>query len=229
MTTEPLIFLAPARRSGVTVWRHIADTLAGEIRAHRFGDGGRLPSESELAARFQVNRHTLRQAVQALQDEGLVRVERGRGMFARHPLLPYPLGRRTRFTESLSRHGAAPERQLLAACHEPASERVAAGLCLAQGTQVLKMESLCMAEGQPLSLMAAWYPAARFPGLLDMLQEEAAPASCCAGSGSRTTCAPKRTWPRACPPTNRRASCGSRRPARCFAWKAWTRTWPTCR
>lgn len=171
MTTDTLQFAPPVRRSGVAIWRQIAQALADDIRNRRFAGDGRLPSEIELAARFHVNRHTLRQAVTALQDEGLVRIERGRGMFAQHELLPYPLARRTRFTESLQRQGLLPSQQVLTAHATEASGRVAARLRLAPGTEVLKVENLSEAGGQPLSLMTAFYPAARFAGLLELLQQ----------------------------------------------------------
>lgn len=164
-------FAPPARRSGIAVWRQIAETLAADIRNRRFAEDGRLPSEAELAARFGVNRHTLRQAVNALQTDGLLRVERGRGMFVQHELLHYPLARRTRFTENLQRQGLLPAQQLLTALAQDASERVARELKLEREAQVLKVENLSEANGQPVSLMTAWYPAARFRGLLEMLQE----------------------------------------------------------
>jgi len=171
MTSDTHFHTAPARRNGVAVWRQIAETLADDIRNRCFGDEGRLPSETELATRFGVHRHTLRQAVQALQAQGLLRIERGRGMFVQHELLPYPLARRTRFTENLQRQGLLPAQHLLTAHREPASERVAKMLRLLPGTEVLKVENVSEANGQPLSLMTAFYPAARFPGLLAMLQQ----------------------------------------------------------
>lgn len=165
---------APApRRSGVAVWRHIADTLAAQIRNRQYAGTGRLPSETELAAQFGVNRHTLRQAVNALQGQGLLRVEQGRGMFVQQELVNYPLSRRTRFSENLQRQGLLPGKQLLTARTEPATERVAAELTLRKGDPVHRVENLSEANGQPLSLMTAWYPAARFEGLLDLLQEGA--------------------------------------------------------
>lgn len=170
MTPDVLRHAAPLRRSGVTIWRQIAETLAAEIRDDRFPDD-RLPSESELSARFGVNRHTLRQAVQSLQEQGLLRIERGRGMFAQRGLVDYPLSRRTRFSENLQRQGLLPSQHLLAAQEEPASERVARELRLAPGDPVLRIANLSEANGQPVSLMTAWYPRARFDGLLQMLQE----------------------------------------------------------
>lgn len=170
MTPDILRHAPPSRRSGVTIWRQIVETLSCDIRDRRFADG-KLPSEADLAARFGVNRHTLRQAMQALQDQGLVRVERGRGMFVQPQLVDYALSRRTRFNENLQRQGLLPTQQLLTARAEPSSERVARELRLPTAARVLKIESLSEAGGHPVSLMTAWYPGERFDGLLEMLQE----------------------------------------------------------
>src|ERR1035437_9615989 len=136
MTFGQLITNSPGRRSGVSVWRQIADTLTTEIRDRAYADTGRLPGEIELSARFGVNRHTLRQAVAALQSEGLVRIEPGRGMFVQHELLDYALSQRTRFTENLLRQGLLPSKQLLTARDMPAPERAAKELKLAKGDHV---------------------------------------------------------------------------------------------
>ncbi len=169
MTSERTICSAPGRRSGVSVWKQIADTLGNEIRNRAFNATGRLPSESELSARFGVNRHTLRQAVAALQVDGLVRIEPGRGTFVQHELLDYVLSRRTRFNENLQRQGLLPSKQLLTARELPASERVAQELRVDRSATVLMVELLDEANQQPIALATAYYPAARFSGLLDML------------------------------------------------------------
>jgi GntR family phosphonate transport system transcriptional regulator len=171
MTNEAFISSAPGRRSGVTVWRQIADTLATEIRDRAYLATGRLPGESELSARFGVNRHTLRQAVAALQGDGLVRIEPGRGTFVQHELLDYALSQRTRFSENLLRQGLLPSKQLLTAREMPAPARAARELKLAKGAKVLMVETLDEANGKPIGLATAYYPAGRFAGLLDMLTQ----------------------------------------------------------
>lgn len=173
MTDDHLHLRAPVRRSGVAVWRQIADTLAEEIRNRCHAASGKLPSETELAARFRVNRHTLRQAVSALQAEGLLRIEQGRGMFVQQEWLPYPLARRTRFSDNLARQGLLPAKQLLTACSQAASDRVARELGLPRGSEVLLLETLSEANGQPVNLATSYYPAARFAGLLELLQDDA--------------------------------------------------------
>lgn len=171
MTIDRICIRTPGRPSGVAVWRQIADTLSTEIRNRSFAGTGRLPSETELAARFGVNRHTLRQAVGALQTEGLLRIEPGRGMFVQHDLLNYALARRTRFSENLQRQGLLPGKQVLTARRMPAPEHVARQLRLAKKEPVLMVETLNEANEKPIDLATAYYPAARFDGLLEMLHE----------------------------------------------------------
>lgn len=171
MTSERSLSSAPGRRSGVAVWKQIADILGGEIRDRAFTATGRLPSENELSTRFGVNRHTLRQAVAALQLEGLVRIEPGRGTFIQNELLDYVLSRRTRFTENLQRQGLLPSKQLLTAREMNAPERAAEELELPRGARVLMVEMLDEANDQPVALATAYYPAARFAGLLEMLND----------------------------------------------------------
>lgn len=161
----------PGRRPGIAVWRQIADTLTNEIRDRAYADTGRLPGEVELSARFAVNRHTLRQAVAALQSEGLVRIEPGRGMFVQHELLDYALTRRTRFSENLLRQGLLPSKQLLTAREVPAPERARKELQLDKGTPVLMVEMLDEANDAPIGLATSYYPAQRFSGLLEMLMQ----------------------------------------------------------
>lgn len=169
MTTAHIISARSSKPSGITAWTHIADKLRTEIRDRAFSARGRLPSESELAMRFGVNRHTMRQAVATLQVEGLVRVEPGRGTFIQNELLDYALSRRTRFTENLQREGLLPSKQLLTAQALPATEKVAQQLKLKKAENVLMVEMLDEANDQPIALATAYYPAKRFDGLLDML------------------------------------------------------------
>lgn len=95
-------------------WEQIAHELRSDIASGRFAPGTRLPNESQLAERFAVNRHTLRQAVQALVREGFLKVRQGSGTWVRELVLDYALQRRTRLSENLAEAGERAERELLA-------------------------------------------------------------------------------------------------------------------
>ena len=152
------------RRSGIALWRQIADRIRIDIAAGLF-DETRLPPETELSQRFGVNRHTVRAAIAALIQEGVLRAEQGRGTFiAARKRLSYPIAARTRFPTGLE--GQIRERRstLLDHAAEPASPRVAEALQLAEGAPVLRLETLSEADGRPLSRATSWFEAQRFAG-----------------------------------------------------------------
>lgn len=149
---------------GITRWRQIAENLAGEISADGF-PGGRLPTEPELAARFGVNRHTVRRAIGALAEQGLVRVEQGRGTFIADHLLDYVLGRRTRFSANLQSQGREPGHRLLSVAVIAADAATARDLDLRRGGRVVQIETVSDADGVTLSYGIHSFPARRFVGL----------------------------------------------------------------
>src|SRR5882757_11094446 len=58
-------------------YRVIAAELRAAVRQGEYRDGGRLPSEERLAARYGVSRGTVRQALAVLRAEGTVTSRRG--------------------------------------------------------------------------------------------------------------------------------------------------------
>ncbi|MDE2574771.1 MAG: phosphonate metabolism transcriptional regulator PhnF [Rhodospirillales bacterium] len=163
----------PAREPGVSLWRQIATTLAGEIESGQHAPGARLPTEAQLASRFAVNRHTVRRALEELSRGGQVRIEQGRGSFVAEDILDYAVSARTRFSEWISRHNKEPSGQILELAEIAAPATVAAGLGLRTGARVIRLERLGLADGRPVSLAAHHFPAARLPGLLAALRKHA--------------------------------------------------------
>ncbi|MFC9441454.1 FadR/GntR family transcriptional regulator [Brevibacterium sp. NPDC056947] len=68
----------PARLRGGNVFEHTIAELLRAIRLGKYLVGDKLPPERELAARINVSRATLRQALSELQTAGVVSVRRGR-------------------------------------------------------------------------------------------------------------------------------------------------------
>jgi DNA-binding GntR family transcriptional regulator len=96
------------RRTGIALWRQVADQIRQTVLTG-LAANERLPAEAELATRFGVNRHTVRSAIAALEKEGILRAEQGRGTFLNdRKRLRYPIGRRTRFSSGLERSGPDP-------------------------------------------------------------------------------------------------------------------------
>jgi GntR family phosphonate transport system transcriptional regulator len=156
-----------SRGDGVALWRQIAGALRDEIGSRRLAPGARLPTEFQLAARFAVNRHTVRRAVAALEEAGLVRVEQGRGTFVRSEVVDYTVGRRTRFSENLRKQALSPGGRLIDAAVRKASDAEARGLELRAGSRIVVLEMVGLADGLPISHATHCFPARRFDGLIE--------------------------------------------------------------
>lgn len=155
------------------LWETIHAALARDIAAGRYAPGDRLPTEAALAARFGVNRHTVRRALARLADEGRVRSRRGSGVFVIHRPTEYPIGRRVRFHQNLRAAGRTPARRSLSFETRCADAREAEALKLAPGAHVHVYEGLSLADGQPIALFRSVFPAARLPLMPQALQEDA--------------------------------------------------------
>lgn len=60
-------------------YRALAAQLRTQILNGRYGLGDQLPTEHELCAAHEVSRHTAREALRLLQDDGLIARKRGAG------------------------------------------------------------------------------------------------------------------------------------------------------
>jgi GntR family transcriptional regulator, phosphonate transport system regulatory protein len=148
---------------GVAMWRRIADAIRLDIVGGKLARGDRLAGEMALAERFGVNRHTVRRAIAALAEEGVVRAEQGRGTFVDQARrISYRIGKRTRFTEGLAGQARVLERQLLAHRIENASANVAAALRIKPGAKTIRLDTVSLADSRPLSRASSWLSYARF-------------------------------------------------------------------
>src|SRR3546814_4477150 len=111
--------------------------------------------------RSAVNRHTLRRGVASLEQEGLLRVEQGRGTFVQERVVDYRLGKRTRFTENILKQSRIPSGELVRALELPADAGVARHLQLRKGVAVVLIESVGKVDGRPISIAAHHFPARR--------------------------------------------------------------------
>ncbi|MEO0885637.1 MAG: phosphonate metabolism transcriptional regulator PhnF [Cyanobacteria bacterium J06648_10] len=146
----------------------IAKQLRHRIQTQLYKVGDQLPPEAQLSQQFDVNRHTIRQAIALLRQEGLLRAERGRGTFVAAPIR-YAIGQRVRYNETLKAQGRTAKFEVLKTLALPADHSVATGLGLEIGDSVALVERLGMADDEPISVANSYFPLGLFP---DLLSEE---------------------------------------------------------
>lgn len=67
------------------IYEQVADTIRAKILDGTFLPGSRLPSERDLAGQLGVSRPAVREAIGALQNEGLVATRHGSGTYVTQP------------------------------------------------------------------------------------------------------------------------------------------------
>ena len=165
------------------LWAAIASTLTDEIQAGHYGPGDKLPTEAVLSARFGVNRHTVRHALAALAERGLVHSRRGAGVYVVQRPTDYPLGRRVRFHQNVLAAGQTPSRRISRSETRPSDAEEAQALRLKPGEAVHVVEGVSLADGQPIAAFRSVFPATRFPELLTRVQETGSITQSLAASG----------------------------------------------
>jgi GntR family transcriptional regulator len=126
--------------------------IEGQIRSGVWKPGDQVPSEFELGEKFRVSRTTVRQALGELVNQGLLTRIQGKGTFVAQPRIRQYLTRLTGFTEDTKTRHMKPASQLLRQGIEPPSTRVASALGISEGTPVIVLERLRLADDLPMAV-----------------------------------------------------------------------------
>lgn len=144
--------------------------LLAEIDSGDLSPGDRIGSERQLAETYGVSRTTVRVVLADLEEAGLVRRLPGRsgGTFVNHRKVERDLGGVRGLPDYLAKQGYSADSRVIATEVHPSSPKAAAALGITPGELVISIRRLRLADGTPLSLDHAQFPADRFAGLMEM-------------------------------------------------------------
>jgi GntR family transcriptional regulator len=154
-----------ARRLPSPLWETVYTDLCTRLRRREFAD--RFPTDRELMDTYDVSRHTVREAVRRLQDDGVVKRERGRGSYVVDAGADQPLGSVYSLFRSIEASGASQD-SLVLAQEGQANAQAAAVLALEPDGELFYLERVRCADGVPIAIDRAWLPFALAEPLLDV-------------------------------------------------------------
>jgi len=137
------------RASSVPFHYQLRKLLEQQIETGRWPQGDRLPSEPFLSGYYKVSRATVRQALHALEQQGLIHKEKGRGAFVNRTssgswLLQWAGGL---FDDELTRRGITVESTVLRARIETLPDWASDALQLGADAQGVALERLRRVDG----------------------------------------------------------------------------------
>jgi GntR family transcriptional regulator len=129
----------------------VRDQVLALIKREDLGPGDQLPTEAEIAARFDVARTTAREAFKLLEQDGVVDVRHGLGRYVSQlATLERPITSLESVTEMLGSRGYAVTNRVVSVTVGPANEQEAAALDQPVGTEVIRLERVRLQQGDPL-------------------------------------------------------------------------------
>ncbi len=147
------------------LYQRLRDHLVEQIANNRWRPGEAIPTEAVLSAEYALSTGTVRKAVDALVNEGILERQQGRGTFVRRPQFQSSLFRFFRF-QGPSGERLVPESRILTVESVPAPSAVSEALGLAPEALVIRIVRTRLLDVQPLLAEEIWLPRARFQALL---------------------------------------------------------------
>jgi GntR family transcriptional regulator len=146
--------------SPVPLYAQIKEILRARILDGSYQPHQQMPSESEMMATFNVSRITVRQALNDLQNEGLIFRIHGKGTFVSKPKAFQDLGRLQGFGEAMRQMGYETFARVLSIKSVLPSPQVAERLQLAKRARVTELQRVRFLNREPISLDITYVPLA---------------------------------------------------------------------
>jgi GntR family transcriptional regulator len=137
-------------------YRRIAADLAERVRAGDFGANGALPAQRALSEQYGVTLMTLRQALQVLQDEGLIEQRPGRGTYVVPPEVAHDQANLRSLADELHAQGVPLRTEVLGKQMRKLPKPVAAEFGLEADEPALRLERLRSVRGIALLHQVSW-------------------------------------------------------------------------
>jgi GntR family transcriptional regulator len=136
----------------------VRDTLRDEIIRGVFAEDDKLPSESELEARFGVSRVTVRLALDELRASGLIESRQGKGYYVRRLQVVQDLGRLQGVGEIMAPLGIDVRSEVIEKGEIPATTELHKQLAVEKGAPVVRISRVRIVGGAALSYDVSHFP-----------------------------------------------------------------------
>ena len=154
------------------IYYQIYESLKKDVANKIYKTGDKLPSENHLSKRFEVNRHTVRRALQILKNEGILFSKRGSGVIVQDSKFKYKIGKRVRFSQNITNENYVPKTKIIRSEIRKATKIEADNLKINSRDEILLIETTGKINNIPTILTKRTIPNKRFPRFLEIFQKE---------------------------------------------------------
>ncbi|QDF28884.1 GntR family transcriptional regulator [Halarcobacter anaerophilus] len=135
------------------------EQILKNIKDKKYSCCDKLPSENIFAKEFGVNRHTVRQALSLLKDEGVIYTLKGKGNFISNIQVPYSISEKSSFSQKILDLGYEPKTKLISADIIEPTDDIAKNLGLSKKLKVIELKLLRFANDLPIAVSYSYFDA----------------------------------------------------------------------
>lgn len=145
-------------KKGIPRHSQISQWLRSQIEKGVYETDEKLPSENELAKKFDVSRVTIRRALQSLESDSIIYRCQGLGSFVSDERATHDLVKLTDFNEDMAKAGLEPSSvvQMFKTVDTP--DWLSPLLHIDEGSKVLQIDRLRLGDGEPIAFDSTWLP-----------------------------------------------------------------------
>lgn len=147
------------KSNGLTpLYMQLREIVRDKIEDGEFTPCTALPSENELADEYAVTRQTVRNAIDTLVNEGLLRRVAGKGVFVLGTHIERDLEVLKGFTQTMLDINVTPSVKVLRKLVRPAGAKYAMMFGIRPEDEIFYIKRMCYGNGEPVSLEEIFVP-----------------------------------------------------------------------
>jgi GntR family transcriptional regulator len=158
--------------SVIPIYHQLYNLLLDHIDNRFYKPHDRLPSENELAAKYQISRHTAQRSIKQLVAQGVAYRMQGKGTFVSDKTITYSITASLSYSAEIIGLKKAPQSRLIRMEEIPAPTVIARKLGIEEGDMVYSIQRVRLVDNVPMSLQTSYLPKYLVPDLIRKKFEE---------------------------------------------------------
>jgi len=146
----------------------LREVIRGKIEEGEYPPGTAIPSESQLAEMYGLNRLSVRSALEALEYEGILTSVQGKGVFVNGAKMERDLDTLGGYRHTMSERSRDASTRVLVKALRKAGPYYAQVLGLGENDDVWFIRRIDRSQGEPVALEEIYIPYEVLPGLGDV-------------------------------------------------------------
>ncbi|TCL58822.1 GntR family transcriptional regulator [Hydrogenispora ethanolica] len=151
-------------KAPVALYYQLKEILVDKIKSNEWQIDSKIPTERELCDLYKVSRITVRQALEELENEGLLYRKQGKGTFVTAPKIEQRLSKFYSFSEEIRNMGYTPSTKVIEFKKLAIDESIAKHFTEKE-SEVYYIRRLRLANNEPFAIETSYIPFDLCPGL----------------------------------------------------------------